>query len=173
MHPVGEWRQRPRRINRHGCWWSAVMLRYRCCLDHIMTGLSVGVHLLEQSVILRPQAVILPPDGVQIIHNLTQLRLSCRVGFTVVLESFDVIRSYKSSAGLRRKRKKETHLSTRSPTCLTCCHDWLGFDFVDYRINISFLFAVCVPPSCGLLSELVSDYTERWHRESQIHQQAD
>lgn len=72
-----------------GDWW----------LYHVsVTSISICIHLMEQSLILSSKAVVLSPDGVKVLDDLTQLALCLLIGFAVALQSLDVFRGYTSLA---------------------------------------------------------------------------
>lgn len=62
-------------------------------LDHVrLPSFTVRVHLLEQPLVLGSEAIVLPFDGVVVLHNLSQLALCLGVLFASLFETLDIFR---------------------------------------------------------------------------------
>ncbi len=68
------------------------MVRHRLLCQVRIPSVTVDVHLVKQSVILRSKALVLSPSDVEVLCNLTQLALCVLIGFQTALQSLDVFR---------------------------------------------------------------------------------
>lgn len=68
------------------------MVRDRLLCQVRIPSVTIDVHLIKQSVILRSKALVLSSSDVEVLCNLTQLTLCMLIGLEAVLQSLDVLR---------------------------------------------------------------------------------